>query len=232
MGKFIIAGGRTGIGRLLADRLLTAGHELLILGRSEPSGLGASATFHRVDFSDEQPVLPEVGEPIAGIAYMPGTIRLKPFRSLTAQDYLDDFRINVLGAIHLLRRYEANLKRAERPSVVLFSTVAVRTGMPFHASIASAKGAVEGLTRSLAAEWAPTIRVNAIAPSLTDTDLAAGLLSTESKRLAAIERHPLRRIVDPSEPASLAEWLLAGTSASVSGQVFPVDAGLGSLKTA
>lgn len=187
--------------------------------------------FHPVDFSLEQPGFPVLEGGIDGLAYLPGSIRLKPFRSLNGQDFLDDLRINLLGAVGLLRYYESALKQSGHGSVILFSSVAVQTGMPFHASIAAAKGAVEGLTRSLAAEWAPAFRVNAIAPSLTDTPLAAGLLATEARKAAAIDRHPLRRILEADEPASLAAWLLSEASRSVTGRIFTLDAGIGSVKT-
>ncbi|MBP6010030.1 MAG: SDR family oxidoreductase [Bacteroidia bacterium] len=232
MGKFVVAGGRAGIGRALVERLTRSGHDVLVLGRTYPASLPPGCTFFEVDFRNPDAQLPVVNEPISGLAYLPGTIRLKPFRSLKAHDFLEDLQINVLGAIRLMQHLEANLKGVNGgASVVLFSTVAVHTGMPFHSSIALAKGAVEGLARSLAAEWAPSVRVNVIAPTLTNTDLAAGMLSNEQRKQAAIDRHPLKRILEPDEPASLAEWLLTGASQSVSGQVFSLDAGIGSLKT-
>ena len=231
MGKFVVAGGRTGIGQALVKRLNSAGHETIVFGRT-PLGQSAATTFFEVDFANPAASLPMVSGPISGIAYLPGTIRLKPFRSLKAQDFLEDLQINTLGAIRLLQHLEGSLKASGGgASVVLFSTIAVQTGMPFHSSIAVAKGAIEGLARSLAAEWAPTIRVNVIAPSLTNTPLAAGMLSNEQRKQASIDRHPLKRILEPDEPASLAEWLLTGASQSVSGRVFSLDAGIGTLKT-
>ncbi|MGA6924282.1 MAG: SDR family oxidoreductase [Desulfosarcina sp.] len=146
---------------------------------------------------------------IQGMAYCPGSIRLRPFHRLKAEDFLADLEINLLGAVKAIQACLPGLKRADAPgSIVLFSTVAVKTGMPFHASIASAKGAIEGLTRSLAAEFAPRIRVNAIAPSLTDTSLADALLSDDGKRAAAAERHPLKRIGTPADIAAAAKFLL------------------------
>jgi NAD(P)-dependent dehydrogenase (short-subunit alcohol dehydrogenase family) len=143
---------------------------------------------------------------------------------------MNDLEINYFGAIQTLQANHKLLKASESASVVLFSTVAVQTGMSFHASIAGAKGAVEGLTRSLAAEWAPAIRVNAIAPSLTDTPLANGLLGTAEKRAASAERHPLKRVAGPEEVASLAAWLLSDGAKSVSGSVLAVDGGMSTIR--
>ncbi len=214
------------------NRLTNAGHDVLILGRTHPDSLPAGSSFCEVDFGNPEAQLPVVEGPISGLAYMPGTIRLKPFRGLKAHDFQEDLQINALGAIRLLQHVEGNLKKKDGgASVVLFSTVAVQTGMTFHSSIAMAKGAVEGLARSLAAEWAPYVRVNVIAPTLTNTELAAGVLSNEQRMQASIDRHPLKRILEPDEPASLAEWLLTGASQGVSGKVFSIDAGIGSLKT-
>ena len=142
-----------------------------------------------------------------------------------------DWQTNVMGAVRVLQACQNRLKKARRgASVVLFSTVAVTTGMPFHASIAAAKGAVEGLARSLAAEWAPRIRVNVIAPSLTDTGLAADLLDGEAKREAAAQRHPLKRIGTPAEVADLAVFLLGDAAGWMTGQVIGVDGGVSALR--
>jgi len=144
---------------------------------------------------------------------------------------LEEYKLNALGAASIIQQALPSLKKAPSASVVLFSTVAVQTGLPFHASIAMAKGAIEGLTRSLAAELAPSIRVNAIAPSLTDTPLAESLTNTEQKRQTSADRHPLKRIGDPEEIASLAAWLLSDTSGFVTGQIIQADGGMGSLRT-
>jgi len=167
-----------------------------------------------------------------GVVYCPGTIRLKPIQRLTREDFLEDLQINFLGAVHVIQACLPNLKKSPTgASILLFSTVAVTTGMPFHASIAGAKGAVEGLTRSLAAELAPRIRVNAIAPSLTDTPLAAGLLSSEEKRQAAAERHPMKRIGSAQDIARLALFLLSDDAGWITGQVFHADGGMSALRT-
>ncbi|MDG2208416.1 MAG: SDR family oxidoreductase, partial [Flavobacteriales bacterium] len=141
-----------------------------------------------------------------------------------------DWEINFYGAVQTLQANQALLNQSACASVVLFSTVAVATGMAYHSSIAAAKGAVEGLTRSLAAEWAPKIRVNAIAPSLTDTPLAASLLNSDAKRSAAEDRHPMKRITSSAEVASLAAWLLDSNSSSMSGQVLALDGGISGVR--
>jgi NAD(P)-dependent dehydrogenase (short-subunit alcohol dehydrogenase family) len=164
--------------------------------------------------------LPEV---LNGMVYCPGTIQLKPFQRLTIEDFMEDLQVNFLGAVKTIQACGA--------SVVLFSTVAVKTGMPFHASVAGAKAAVEGLTRSLAAEFAPRIRFNAIAPSLTDTPLAQNLLSSDEKRQGSADRHPLKRVGTPQEIADLAVHLLSDAGAWLTGQIIHIDGGMSSLRT-
>ncbi len=172
--------------------------------------------------------LPEV---LHGVVYCPGSISLKPFNRFTLDDFENDFRQNVLGAVRILQQVLPKLKKANGAGVVLFSTVASKLGMPFHASIATSKAAVEGLTKSLAAEWAASkIRVNALALSLTDTQLASGLLNTPEKREAAAKRHPLQEIGNPEKIASLVSFLLSENGDWITGQILGVDGGLGSVK--
>ena len=154
---------------------------------------------------------------------------LKPFRSLKTTQFLEDFEINLLGAVKAIQAVLKKLQQADQSSILLFSTVAVGKGMPFHASIAAAKGAVEGLTRSLAAELAPGIRVNCIAPSLTDTPLAGTLLSSAEKKEAAGARFPLKRVGEPQDVANLATYLLGEESSWMSGQVIGLDGGQSTL---
>lgn len=232
-GNFLVIGGSSGIGLEIAGKLSARGGRVIV-GSRTPGNLDMldgvahmplDVTAESVDFKD----LPDV---LHGLVYCPGSIRLKAFRRLGRQELLEDLEVNYLGAVRVIQANLTRLRKAPSgASVVLFSTVAVGTGMPFHASIAGAKGAVEGLTRSLAAEFAPHIRFNAIAPSLTDTPLARDLLSSEDKRQAAADRHPLKRIGAPQEVAGLAVHLLAEEGRWMTGQVFAVDGGMSSVRT-
>lgn len=231
MATYLFIGGSTGSGTETARKLIDLGHKVILLGR-QPNETGTlpGVEFHTYDVNDPQTPFPMIPEVIDGLVYFPGTITLKPFKTLTQDDYLKDFKINVLGAATAIRACLDNLKRSGRASVVLFSTVAVQTGMAFHASVAVSKAGVEGLTRSLAAELAPIIRVNAIAPSLTDTPLAARLLAGEDKRKAAADRHPLKRFGTPADIADACVFLLSPSSSWITGQIIAVDGGMGSLK--
>ena len=205
-------------------------NNVIVLSRTAPE-THAHVTHIPFDVTADDPSALSLPDQIDGLAYCPGSINLKPFRSLKPDDFLQDFNVNVMGAINILKAIMRPLKQSEGlASVVLFSTVAVNQGMPFHTSVASAKGAVEGLTRSLAAEWAPNIRVNCVAPSLTDTPLAEKLLSNEDKKASAGQRHPLKRIGEVSDIAAAATYLLSDDSSWVTGQIFPVDGGMSTLR--
>jgi NAD(P)-dependent dehydrogenase (short-subunit alcohol dehydrogenase family) len=228
---YVIVGGTSGIGRALLDLLLERGHRITQISRhpevvAGPSGI-ASIPWDVRSQSFPSDLLPTA---LDGLVYCPGTIRLAPFERIADTDWLEDLEINLLGAVRALRGSIKALKSAENASVVLFSTVAASTGLPFHASIAAAKGAVEGLTRSLAAELAPRIRVNAVAPTLTATPLAERLIGSPAKRDAAADRHPLKTIGDPAVVARAALWLLEDALLTT-GQIIRVDAGFGDLRT-
>ena len=229
MSKHIaLIGGTSGIGRATIDYLHSKGYVLHIACRSPEklADLGIAAQV----FDATAPTPLVWPEKLDGLVYFPGTIQLKPFHRLTAEDFQKELQVNLLGAVAALQSALPALKASGNASVVLFSTVAVTQGMPMHASIASAKGAVEGLTRSLAAEWAPVIRVNAIAPSLTDTPLASSLLNSDLKKEASAKRHPLQRIGSATEFSEIVEFLLSDTACFMSGQIIHVDGGLSSLK--
>ena len=166
-----------------------------------------------------------------GLVYFPGSITLKPFHRLTSDDFMNEFQVNCLGAVAAIQNALPALKAAPAASIVLFSTVAVAQGMPFHTSISAAKGAVEGMAKSLAAELAPKIRVNLIAPSLTDTALASNLLNTDAKRESAAKRHPLQQIGSPDDIAALVSFLLSDASQFLTGQILRPDGGLSSVRT-
>lgn len=182
-------------------------------------------------FDAENPTLSDLPLLLDGLVYFPGTITLKPFHRLTAEDFLHDFKVNCLGAAAAIQAALPALKSAPAASIVLFSTVAVAQGMAFHASIAAAKAAVEGLAKSLAAELAPRIRVNAIAPSLTDTPLAGNLLNSDAKMEASAKRHPLQQVGDPDDIARLVAFLLSPESRFMTGQILRPDGGLSSVRT-
>ncbi len=228
--RIVIVGASKGIGLALTRNLSSGGHSITALSRSEGvlSGLD-NVTYHSFDATGSAE-FPEISGVVDGVVYCPGSINLKPFHRLTEKDFADDLSINLLGAVKTIQKLLPNLKEADEPSIVLFSTVAVQTGMGFHASVSAAKGAVEGLTRSLAAEFAPKIRVNCIAPSLTDTPLAERLLNSPEKRDASAARHPLKKIGTADDIAAMAEFLLTGNSGWITGQILHVDGGMGSLR--
>ena len=173
--------------------------------------------------------LEQLPSKIDGFAYCPGSINLRPFRGLKPEAFINDFEINVMGAVRCLQSIQPLLVASEQASVVLFSTVAVQTGMSFHASVAASKGALEGLARSLAAEWAPKVRVNVIAPSITNTPLANRFLNNDTKKEKASQRHPLKRIGTTQDVAQLASFLLSDKSSWMTGQVIGLDGGMSSL---
>lgn len=183
------------------------------------------------DVTGEAP-LPEPPESIQGAVYCPGTVNLKSFRALSEEDFRRDWEVNLLGAVRFLKACQAKLKGEDGnpASVVLFSTVAVGQGMPMHASVAAAKGAVEGLVRSLAAEWAPKVRVNAIAPALVDTPLVERMLASPEKREAMGARYPLKRVGSAADAAALARFLLSPDSGWITGQVLGLDGGMSTLR--
>jgi NAD(P)-dependent dehydrogenase (short-subunit alcohol dehydrogenase family) len=216
--KTLIIGGTKGIGQALVEQL--NGHDCYSISRG---AFNRPNHFALDVLSDD---LPEI-EGLTGLVYCPGSINLKPFHRLSREDFLADFEKNVLGAVRALQFYFRTLKK-NKGAVVLFGTVASQQGMPFHASIAAAKGGLESLARSLAAEWAPSIRVNIVNPSLTDTPLAEALLSTDQKRENAAQRHPLKKIGSPSDIAKAAMFCLENDW--LTGQSIGVDGGMSTLR--
>ena len=222
MARYLIVGGGSGIGEALTKRLLVNDHEVYILCRTDPSI--PEATYLSCDVTKDS--FPEIEGVLNGLVYCPGSINLKPLPQLTIEDFQRDFEINCLGAVRAVKAYLPLLQGGHAASMLFFSTVAVRRGMAFHASIAAAKGAVEGMARSLAAELSPEVRVNCIAPSLTETPLSKPLMRG---RDALEQRHPLKRLGKPDDIAAMAAFLLSEEASWITGQVIGVDAGLSSL---
>ena len=228
--NILIIGASSGIGLAIAQTLQAEGASLFTASRRAPQGIQSQHSTWDVTQPLEG-LFDALPDTLHGLVYAPGSINLKPFQRFSLADFQADFNVNVLGAVATIQANLARLRKAGGASIVLFSTVAVQTGMGFHASIATAKGAVEGLTRSLAAELAATkIRCNAIAPSLTDTPLAASLLSSDEKREASNKRHPIGRVGTPQDLAAVAKLLLSDEGSWITGQVLNVDGGMGRLK--
>ena len=231
MKNIVIIGCGQGIGFATA-KALSEDHHVIGISKTENADIkDLNIEFHLMDILSgnlDEIAFPEV---VDGLMYAPGSINLKPFNRLSADDFKNDFEINVLGAVKIIQKLLPHLKKSESASVLLFSTVAAKLGMPFHASVSASKSAVEGLTKSLVAELsAQRIRVNAIAPSLTDTHLASQLLSTPEKREASGKRHPLQRVGNAEEMAHMAAFLLSEKSSWITGQIISVDGGMGSVK--
>ncbi|HPG09027.1 MAG TPA: SDR family oxidoreductase [Saprospiraceae bacterium] len=231
MGNFLIIGGSSGIGKALTRILAAENNWVFATYNASPvESDHPKISYHAVNVLEESIDLDFLPEQLDGLAYCPGRIELKPFHRLSVKSFMDDYRLQVAGAIRVLQLALPHLKRSSSAAVLLFSTVAVQTGFPLHAQVASSKGALEGLTKALAAEWAPAIRVNAIAPSLCDTPLAARLLNTPDKREANAQRHPLKKIGTASDIASMAAFLLSESSSWITGQILPVDGGISAIR--
>ncbi len=229
MKTFVVIGGSSGIGLSVANSLASTGNTVEVYSRTKSDDLHTAVNHHVFDVL--QDMFNTDLEQLDGLVYCPGSINLKPFQSLHTQDFLSDFEINVTGAVKSIKAFLKQLKKSGNSSIVLYSTVAVAQGMPFHTSVAASKGAIEGLARSLAAELAPKVRVNCIAPSITDTPLASKLLTSEDKKQRSAERHPLKRVGIPEDIAALTRFLLSDDASWITGQVVGVDGGMSTLKT-
>ncbi|MCE7990465.1 MAG: SDR family oxidoreductase [Roseivirga sp.] len=227
--NILIVGGSSGIGKNLAESALAEGANVTIASRSNPDLAGV--TYISLDVTQMEETIEDLPDELHGIVYAPGTVNLKPFHRLPIDTFQQDLEINVLGAIKVLKAGFESLKAAKGASVVLFSTVAAKLGMNFHSSIATSKGAIEGLGKSLAAEWAiHGIRVNILAPSLTDTPLVHRIIATPEKQEVSNKRHPLGRFGKPEDLTHMARLLLSDEGSWITGQVIGIDGGVGSLK--
>jgi NAD(P)-dependent dehydrogenase (short-subunit alcohol dehydrogenase family) len=231
MKNYVVIGGTSGIGASLVE-LLSAENNVWFTGTRDPQSLDhvPGTIYQKIDLTADNPDFSWLPDTIHGIAYCVGAIALKPFHRIKPQEFIDDYNKQTLGAIKTLQAAHNALKNAENSSVVLFSTVAVQTGFPFHTLVSSSKGAIEGLTRALAAEWAPKVRINAIAPSITQTPLAGNLLNSPEKIEANAARHPLKKIGQPQDIAKLAQFLLSEDSSWITGQVHHIDGGISNIK--
>jgi len=230
--NILIVGGSSGIGLELVKSLSANGAQIYAASRSV-SDEWPEGVIHTIFdvLSDGASLLDFLPEKIHGLVYAVGSITLKPFSRLTEDDFITEYRLNVVGAAKTIQQTYRSLRNANSSSIVLISSVAARNGMSYHASIAAAKSGVEGLALSLAAEFASqNIRVNVIAPSLTDTPMASNLLNTLDKREASAKRHPLGRIGKPEDIASAISYFLSDESSWITGQVLGVDGGMGNLK--
>ena len=230
MKHIFIIGGSGGIGKALARELNSQGNKVYATyNTSDVSSLPEGIEFHKVDVTADELEFEFLPESLDGLIYLPGSIIIKPFNRISAGQFTHDYNLQVLGAVKSIQALLPRLKKSENASIVLFSTVAVQKGFPFHSMVSASKGAIEGLTRALAAELAPAIRVNCIAPSLTDTPLAANLLSNDQRREANAQRHPLKRIGKPADISSMAAFLSSDASSWMTGQVIHIDGGVSTI---
>ena len=230
MANFVIIGASSGIGAALASQLIAEGNGVFGTFNKTTTNSTGFSKLHQVNILDENPDFSFLPDIIDGLVYCPGAVNLKPFGRVKPEDFVSDFQLQLGGAVKAIQACLPKLKNSRQASIVLFSTVAVQTGFNFHSLVAASKGAVEGLTKALAAEFAPKIRVNCIAPSITDTPLAASLLNTDEKKIANAQRHPLKKIGKPEDLANLASFLLSEKSTWITGQVLHADGGMSSLK--
>jgi NAD(P)-dependent dehydrogenase (short-subunit alcohol dehydrogenase family) len=224
--NILMVGGSHGIGLSMVQQMQN-NHKLFVASRSKDALEGLSVTHIPFDAASDELDLSLIPEDLHGFVYCPGSINLKPFKMMSMDTFQEDMQINFFSMVKILKTILPKL--ADGASVVLFSTVAVGTGMPFHTSVASAKGAIEGFAKSMAAEYAPRLRVNVIAPSLVDTPLAGRLLNNDKKREMMADRHPLKRVGTAADIANIATFLLSDKSTWITGQIVSVDGGIGSL---
>ena len=229
MKNILLIGGSTGIGYELSQKL-KEDNNIFISTRNQEKFNHPNIKTNELDL-DKEFETDWLPDHLDGFVYLPGTINLRPFKGLKPSVFLEDFNINVMGCVTILQKVLPKIQAAENPSIVMFSTVAVKLGMPFHSSVSSSKGAIEGLTRSLAAEFAPKIRVNAIAPSILDTPLAEKFLNSETKLENSRNRHPMKEIGSPKDISEVVKFLLEDNSKWMTGQIIPFDGGMSSVKT-
>lgn len=228
MKNILLIGGSYGIGLAIAKEL-QSDNKVFVASRTNENISELNVTHIPFDATTDSIDVLKLPEVIDGLVYCPGSINLRPFKGLKIETFESDLQINFISLVKVIQSVLPNLTASPQSSIVLFSSVAATMGMPFHTSVAAAKGAVEGFAKALAAEYAPKIRVNVIAPSLTDTPLADKFLNNDAKREKSAERHPLKRFGTSDDMAQIAGFLLSDKSSWISGQVFHVDGGMSTL---
>jgi NAD(P)-dependent dehydrogenase (short-subunit alcohol dehydrogenase family) len=228
MKNILLIGGSYGIGLAIAKELQYE-NKVFIASRTYENIADMNVTHIQFDATTDTLDMSKLPEAIDGLVYCPGSINLRPFKGLKLEVFEQDLQINFISLVKVIQSILPNLVASNQSSIVLFSSVAASMGMPFHTSVAAAKGAIEGFAKALAAEYAPKIRVNVIAPSLTDTPLADKFLNNDVKREKSAERHPLKRVGTSDDMAQMASFLLSSKSSWISGQVFHVDGGMSTL---
>lgn len=227
MKNFLIIGGTKGIGKAIVEEVIEH-NKITCLSRNNTDFVHKNYSHVKFDaLSDDLPDL----DSMDCLIYCPGSINLKPISTLSLDDFRNDFELNVIGAVRAIKKYLPLLKKSETASILLFSTVATKLGMPYHASVSVAKSGIDGLVKTLGSELAPKVRINAIAPTITNTDLASKILRNEKVVENMVERHPLKMILSPKEVAKMASFLVSEDASSISGQIFNMDAGIVSFKS-
>ena len=228
MKNILLIGGSYGIGLALAKKLYKDANVHIASRTSE--NIPDAITHHTFDVLEDEIATLKLPDTIDGFVFCPGSINLRPFPALKLKDFKEDMQLNFFSLVRIVQALIPKLKKADQASLVFFSTVAVKVGMPYHTTVAAAKGAVEGFAKALAAEYAPSLRVNVIAPSLTNTPLASRLLSSEEKIEKMGARHPLKRVGTTDDIAAIAQFLLSDASSWMTGQVIGVDGGMSTLQ--
>jgi NAD(P)-dependent dehydrogenase (short-subunit alcohol dehydrogenase family) len=226
--NILLIGGTKGIGLEIVKEL-SPNHNIIVASRSDENLSDYDVKYHKFDALTDDISELDLPDTLDGFVYCPGSINLKPFKMMKPEIFEEDMQLNFMSLMKSTHGVLSKLKNSKQASIVYFSTVAVQTGMPFHTSVAAAKGAIEGFARSLAAEYAPSFRVNVIAPSLVNTPLANKLLGNDKKKEKMDERHPLKRVGEPSDIGKMASFLLSDNSSWITGQILGVDGGMGSL---
>jgi len=231
MKNYLIIGGSSGIGKEIVNKLASDNTEIWSTYNNTVTESRDRINYQKLDVLNDELDINMLPDEIHGLAYCPGSVNLKPFHRFKEEDFLEDYKLQVLGATKIIKQLLPKLKNSKEASIVLFSTIAVQNGFNFHTQVSMSKGAIEGLTRALSAELAPSIRVNAIAPSLTDTPLVSRILSTPEKVSLYAEKNPLKKVGTSSAIADAATFLLTDRSAWITGQIMHVDGGASTIKT-